>query len=671
MPGYFFSEIFQIREKITFLEHQLLSYFIGIGFIGGIWLLTINLPINNRILIEISLIDAFATSNLLLYRKKSIGVSTNVLTLYGLGIVFLFYIGIWIVLYPDHLHIITDISDHYSLAISLGFNPSTLSDFDYIIETAFESAFISISLDSIKMNMYALLSLNFFIPISVFTAAKRIFGKEKENYAMISTFFFTLLNPIWGGLLTLISYNYTRFIFPDLSFMSIIDRLNFFTQDSFLYSIIGLWTLPNFVDLVLLFFIVAFVLNKEVSLVNITFMMVFLSTLLFLIHIPEGIIFSGFLAVYSFFFMKKNKKTKYILIGHIIGNIIAFFTFFLLDFLPIFPLFDLNLALKLGLLLPLCISTSAFLFIMIFHRFDFFKERILNHAIIGLSGIFIILFGIATVIKTIELFSIDYYQDPINTDTFSNVPWYNYSLLGLNLLLTLIAIFIVGYTKDKNIPRFLITSFYTSFFLGKLIEFINQNYYWTRYNEKRFVQFISMIGALLIPFVFEKLFLVMNKFKSIKIKIGLKVIVIFFVVISNFLFVPLVVYTRQNLANSHYSLSESEWEGIEQCENLVRMNPKVGFFALTERGKDYLVYTGNQEVIAHNQIDNRNKTLAEFKYYLTNNFETDYIYVLILYKSDREYFQSLGCDLRYFLNNSSVYFENLEVRIIGPICQKC
>ncbi|RLI65187.1 MAG: hypothetical protein DRO88_05255, partial [Promethearchaeia archaeon] len=160
-----------------------------------------------------------------------------------------------------------------------------------------------------------------------------------------------------------------------------------------------------------------------------------------------------------------------------------------------------------------------------------------------------------------------------------------------------------------------------------------------------------------------------NSINRPTIRFTAKALTIFVLVNSSFLFIPVAVDTRYKFCTSVYSLKDNEWDGIEQIENIISQNPyDTGIFCLTLRGSDYLLYAGSPEIIVHNKIANRNKTLAEFQFYCENKFESNLIYVFILKFSDDPYYVSLKPDLRAFLEqNCSIYFENSGVKIIGPI----
>jgi hypothetical protein len=158
-----------------------------------------------------------------------------------------------------------------------------------------------------------------------------------------------------------------------------------------------------------------------------------------------------------------------------------------------------------------------------------------------------------------------------------------------------------------------------------------------------------------------------EKIKSYHTQLFVKLGLIFIIVNSTFLFIPIVIDTRHRYANSVYSLKVGEWEGLEHLEDLVRSNPQVGIYCLTERGEDYLPYTGSPDSLAYSLVSDGSKTYSDFKHNANLTFGSKDVYVFIINYSDERYLLSFKDDLLTFLSESPVYFKNDDSQIIGPL----
>ncbi|MCF2141374.1 MAG: hypothetical protein K9W44_15050 [Candidatus Lokiarchaeota archaeon] len=723
VPGTFFIDISGFcKKRLSLLERMLLSYFIGIIFYGISWLILSMWDISQKEVIL--LIGTVLLSVINTFRNKKVKdnyrVHFNLGVLLGMGLVIFFYIVCWIILYPEHLYIETDISRHYKWAQVIAKCPQNLNKFYYILENSFQSYFISISNGTIKGNMLAYLSLILFLPISVLAASMRVFPK-KPYLQILTVFFFTILNAVWGSLINFINYYLVTGKLHEISYLAIIRVLNMNTENSFSFSLIGLWNIPNFTNITAIFLILAIIFNqnrnqnynsellshnyqhihnqtqqKNLSKYNQIFLITFMGTLMFLTHIAEAVIFSGIIAVYGIF-NYKAERSWILQISFMISSVFSALFFIFLFLSSRFPLFSFSSHL-FPILLAICLSFFAlslsFLCNVILNMIDHhisltIKSEIQNKIIISISLSVIIYLLIAWGFRLYKFFNIDYYEQ-MNANysyNFGQVNWYDIALLGTKLFLALSAILIIANTslknlkkdsnnkstnENKNFPeyfRFFVLMIFLAYIFGKIITWINFNLYKTTYFESRFVQFIVIPSAFLAPITIQYLKSKTDLISNQKIRSISKTLIIFFLINSTFLFIPIVVDTRYRFTQSVYALKDDEWEGIEQMDNIISQNPtNTGVFCLTLRGADYLLYTGSPEIIIHNQISNRNKTLDEFQYYCQNVFKSDIIYVFILKFSDNPYYISLKQDLRMFLEqNCTVYFENSGTLIIGPI----
>jgi hypothetical protein len=669
VPGFFLIGLTKLNTKMTLLEQFLLSYMIGILFYGFLWLSCIYLNIQNGSIILLTLTLVLSICNVIIYRDSKKILNSSKIELYGIGIVLLFYVFAWLILYPDHLRIISDISLRYSEALTLANSPEKLRRFFYLLQTAFDSFFYSISMSSIQQNLLTQLMLLVFFPLSVMAAAKRIFPGEPYK-VVISVFFFTVLNAVWGSLLNLVNLLIAVEVNSSLTIIQAINYLNTYTQYSFIYSVMALWMIPNFVNLIAIFALIAFVFNKEISKSQLFVIVSILSSILYLTHIAEGVIIAALIS--SYYLIQKDKGRKNggrpqaILLAFLLSNGIALAIFYSTYLFGLFPSLFLSNNLYIALWVSF-LGLSASLIIGEFLKNIHIVSKEYVHLIsIMIAILTLALFFISLSGRIVEFMNLNYDLEQIGWDS-GRVEWYNYSLLGTKLVLALIAIIIISKNRESQKVNLFVYGLIFAIAFGNFLTFFNTTIYSSSYTEKRLSQFIGISIPFLIPFFFGEMKRQIEKIKSYHTQLFVKLGLIFIIVNSTFLFIPIVIDTRHRYANSVYSLKVGEWEGLEHLEDLVRSNPQVGIYCLTERGEDYLPYTGSPDSLAYSLVSDGSKTYSDFKHNANLTFGSKDVYVFIINYSDERYLLSFKDDLLTFLSESPVYFKNDDSQIIGPL----
>jgi hypothetical protein len=665
-PGLFFLKLFNWNKYFTFLERIILSYFVGTGVIGFLWLFSVKINLLFRKWGILLLLLTFSLINVKTYWNEKHEVNVNRRNFLGLSLIFAFYLVSYIILYPDHIHIITDISRHYEWSLFLAQSPTSLPTLNYILETAFESCFLALSTGSIAQNLVIFLLLNLFLPITVFTAAKRVLSNHQEKLAVIVAFFFTSLNSVWGGGIALVKYILVKIANPNLSLIEMLNELNIFSQDGLLYSVIGLWNIPNWVNLAVIFFLLGLYKNDKVSQRDLFYITSFLYILLFLIHLPEGVIVSGILSIGFLFIQDESKKLRSCVLAGITASVFAIGAFYIIHILNFFPLFSFNLLLRISLFL----SLGALIISLLGHNLSakflpkLWREPNKVNRLLALITMFLFIFAL---IRKIQLMIT---PNDLGDLVSGEVPWYNYSLLGINFTIALIGIFFYSKDEDGNVGGFLIYNFYIALIFGKIITLINKSIIYVHYFEDRLVQFYCISMAFFASLGLASISSQLTRSKYQSVSRILQVAFIAIIVGLNFSFGAVTVEARFLMANSQYSLRDSEWHGIEQYENLFWENPNIGTVVFTDRAYECLVYTGAKSILRYNYIPNRNKTLEEFNYYSHSKLSGEEFYVFILHLSDDPYYNSLKPNFQEYLQSLPVYFSNRGILILGPIIQE-
>jgi len=550
------------------------------------------------------------------------------------------------------------------MALTFSYDPSSLSNFHYILLTSFDSLFYFISNGSIKMNLLSQLSLILLIPLSIFAASKRIFNQDSAK-VIISVLSFTILNAIWGSGINFINYIYATNLNSGVSPFTIRNILNFYTQNSFIHSLIGLWAIPNFLNFIAIFTIFAILFNKSLRTYQILAILTVISTFMFLTHIAEGVIISCLFG--SFYIFKRDQHLRKAIISCLIGNMISIMIYYVLYKSRFFTSFTSPESILLALVITSIFLIFSLLIRTLLNKIPIFnpslktEEKIIMYvSLVSLIGLIFL-----TIVRIIHFYFIDYSTLIIRAAT-GEVFWYNYSLLGIKLFLSLFGIYKIYRNRQGRIKPIFVYTIFFSIIFGKLLTFVNSNFYTTQNQENRIIVFICIAITFILPPVLEEIKKKIDNLNNSKIRSGIKISFLFILINSSFLFVPLVIDTRYKYANSRYSLTEEEWDGIEVLENLYRSDPNISVFCVTERGQDYLCYAGFPNSIAHPQTP-RNKTYQAFEDYCEIYLDSEKIYVLFLRMSDDVYFQTLSDELQNYLLDSPRYYATEGVLIIGPL----
>lgn len=499
-----------IAKYFSALEKYVLAFIVSFTFCAVLTLTLMGIGEDTRAVIMSSV---FLLLGLLSLRKhkKTIGYSyhqrslSRSIDIIPILLAIAFYVVFFVIIYPDAALLPTsDVSRHINDSLVLSRSPELYTGNLYMFFHAFEGGYYVLS--GLNQPVYVILSslafLNVFLPLSIYTLAKRFLSDIDQRIPALSLLLYCFasgLSFIYYTELNLISYGGDRpeygVIAQAVAEKSYFGIINFLQPFHFFVPI----------SVSIITFSMVLLLLRNFSIPRITFIFIFGSLLIsmYFVHVVEPVVFVLFLSVYSFFF--KSKKLR--IFDALISSLIAFSVISL--FLIIAP-FIFSSELKIGnprdnllfliKIAPLFLVSGCLLWRwkaiprlnMNYTKFQIYKKL---HQILSYTLIIAYLVGIILWVFMEELKTSPFYFE------IGAVPWFLYPvMLGIVGLLALLGIKMLTSQDLKHDGIILlVVAIGFSFFLGKLVTYINANFIDVAYWEKRFLMLIFLFSSLLAP----------------------------------------------------------------------------------------------------------------------------------------------------------------------------
>jgi hypothetical protein len=510
LSGYALLNIFKIIKALSKLEILLLSFVLSFIFSGFATLALLNLDEQTRSIIMPLFYVIIGTISLLRNKKEdSRGNTENQkhhsfsrkIDALAITLSILFYLIFFCSVYPNFsLLAASDISRHYNYSIVLSRTPDLYTQFSYILFHAFYVSFYTLSglhqpLTSIQS---ILVSLNVFLPIFVYTLAKRFLENLDRRIPGLSVIFYSVLS------------NFSFIYFTQLKLMNAgsteIQMLQVSAAEKTFNGTINFlqpfaWFVPLSVSFMM--FIMAFMLLKVQDIPKSKFVPLFSIIIfaMYLTHVTEAIVFVVSIAIYSFISKSTTLRLYDALLSSLIGFLSAAAFFGIRSFFWISDLSSVNIDFKavLAVVIPILLIGTSLLWraklgykIELYPKFRF-GGRFYFFLSVALTAVY--LFGYIA-----WFFSEDFRTSSIYT--VGAVPWFIYPLmLGITGLLAILSIRYLNEILPNSSVSLLLAVILIMFIFGRFITFLNFNlsYLASGYWEKRFLVFLFMFLSLLAP----------------------------------------------------------------------------------------------------------------------------------------------------------------------------
>ena len=493
LSGYVLLRIFRLSVYFSRLEIAVLSFLLSFIFSGLSTLSFLFVDEITRSIIMPVLFILLGAGSIVLsrYRRTRSNDGTEIrrprslcsgIDVLSLATCIIFYMTFFYLIYPAAaVEPSTDSSRHYSYSITLSRTPDVYAGnvlvagdvstgYGYLLFHAFQAALHNLSgLDQTVTHFQTIqIGLNIFIPLSIYTLAKRFFGNLDKRIPALSTLFYTVFSNftfIYFAQLKLLDFGNTEFqlLSTDVAeksysgIVNFIQPFHFFTPLSVAYML----------------FILAFLLLRVPDLPRFRFIG-FYSVLIFAMyytHLPEAVLFVFFIATFSFFY--KNCKPLRIngaLVSLLIGSTLAgiFFAYASIGWKSEFRDIRISTAGILSMMLPLLVVLSTLLwrqkvlpYIKFFEKVSDFFARTKVLLAISISLVTVFLFGLLMWLVIVDFKTSRVLEIGV-------MPWFIYPLiLGMVGLLALLSIRYVRELFAQRRLCYSLVGYFIFFYNGK------------------------------------------------------------------------------------------------------------------------------------------------------------------------------------------------------------
>jgi len=505
LPGYALLNICGLSHHFTRLEGILLSYIFSYMFTGLAVLVL--LPVDGGfrgtivLLSYIGLGVASALKHLIRPSTFRQGSLTRGIDILALLLSTILYALSFYFIYPGFALLPgTDISRHYSFSIVLWRSPELYSAYSYFLAHLHEAAFLNLSKAPLATIQTMLVLLNLMMPLAFYTMAKSYLEDVDRRLPAISTIFYSTFSGFAWIYLTRLKLDGVQG-----SILSLLGKVNDVAYNGAMYLAQPfLWYVPLSFSFTI--FIVQLMLLKKLDINQRQFMATFSLLLMasYMVHITEAVILSLFLSFYAFFSRSRELRLDDALKASIIGFafLSMLYTVLQYGFAVI-----MNFPLTTTLFLPMAILAFTYVFRRLVVRDKLLRflsklavKPLIRTTLYAISYVYAL--GLLLWIVGVPSFHTWMVVD------IGSIPWFIYPvLLGVIGLLMLVSLHYLIQDSGKGwllMPFIALIIF--SFVFGKLLTFINLNFFYAGYWEKRLTAYFYLASAIIAPIAVVKFF---------------------------------------------------------------------------------------------------------------------------------------------------------------------
>lgn len=578
-PGYALLNIFGASRHFSKMEIGVLSFVVSYAFTGFLTLalLFVYQDIRTMILLSVFL----GLSFFFVAKRRELGEAQTpprqeslVRRIDSLALVLIIglYALYFSLLYPNMVLLPVDSVQHYGSSIVLWRSPELYTQFVYFLSHLHESAFIHLANAPETIVQTGLVTLNFIMPFTFYAMAKSYLQGIDKRLPAISTVFFSTFSGL--GWVYLAKLKLDGSVGSELNLLSLVNDK---TYNNALYVPQPfLWYVPLSVSFIIV--MVEFLLLRKLEIGKKSFLLIFslLTVTSCLTHVTEAVLFSFFLCFFAFFSRSKAFRIDDALLGSIIG-------FAFIDFFYAILEFPFDKASGFSVTIPLLI-TGVLAGVYLYRRLTFSRikiaflsklnTRILSKvAIVGVALLFFL--GLLTWSAVIPVF---------HTDALifvGSVPWFFWPIvLGVVGFLSILSLHFFSENLEirQMIILFVVLVIFSLLF-GRILTFVNVNFNYVGYWEKRFTTYLLLGCCILAPIAFVKIYSSLGRrLKGCSRKI-VAAFLIGIVVFSGIQSTFMVIEQWTLLTDQKNLPSEQELKALNAMQDFFQQDPQA--FGLT------------------------------------------------------------------------------------------
>ena len=583
IAGHLLLRLFTIERYVTRLENILLSFLASFILTGITTMLFIWVNEALRPLIILGIFVAIGFASLL--RRSNYANSTRSLSknidIIALCLPIAFYIIFFVNIYPEFNLIPTsDVSRHYAYSTILSRTPDLYTQFSYVLFHSFEATLNSISgLQNAEDFLTAFATLNLFFPIAVYALAKRYLETLDKRIPALATIVYTLFSNF--------SFIYFAYLQLGGNGATTVQMLNQTGEKALNGSIYFVQPFPFLVPLSIsiIMYMAGFLLLRERQMPRHLFVPLFTAIVVAMVltHASEAVIFAGLLIVFA---MISNNNKSFRLNDALLSLAAAFgiATFFELIIFVAWPrglripgidYFQVGLPMGVALLSLLVWKMRASLAKGLHTRENYTSglpklpqpTRLFRPSAMSILRI--------ALVAAYGFSMMAWFFGDFKTSTVSEtgqVPWFLYPIvLGVPGLLVILGL------KDREIlanpsVRLMVTGIVVLLVTGRILSFLNINFFVTGYWEKRFLVELFIFISLLAPIALIRF---ADSIRNRKLLVREAVLM---TVVSTIVFFG---FSSMELQSEYWSLvtgpntiSNTELNAINQLKQILQKDPR-------------------------------------------------------------------------------------------------
>ena len=494
-----------------------------------------------------------------------------------------FYVILYAFLFPKFATSIhTDGSGLYRLSVILPRAPGLFYAMDYVLLLLFQSSVLFLSKADMISSQIAIGFLPLMLIPACYVMMKEYLEHVDIHLPSLSTLFWTIFG---SGLFGWLYYLQLQLSSNNLSVFSLLSITASYTYYSTMYGIFG-FTFVGYIISFTAMFIAIFLLKRfDIPKFKFYFLFSSLIIIMFLSHVTEAVVITFFLILWGII----SSNNSSIRIGDAIkSSLIAFIiiiTFYVIasQIFTVFWTFQIITSLLAPTLsLAITIVYRRTNKLRIYYALNNIGQKIKNVKY-KTTIIFLFIYILSSLTCLLSL-------GTFNTGQLGgmwNVPWFCYPLvLGLNGLLAIIAsIFISRNEQAFKSYHFFIAFMLYSLIFGRVLSFINLNFFSTGYWESRFIYYMAISAAAMAPIpVIKFVSYIRNSFQKSTFRILLTVFLIGIIVASGALttFLNIEYWSISSTVNQPDSV---EMNATDAYREICATDPYAGSFTITPQSQ--------------------------------------------------------------------------------------
>ena len=582
LSGYALLNIFGLTRYLSRIENVVLSYILSYAFTSFATLAF--LPINEsaRTVIMLSSFIGLGLISAIKHRRHN---TTLLSRSFAKKIDFLvlllamaFYALSFYFMYPGFSLLPgTDISRHYASSVVLWRTPELSIDISYLLAHLHESAFISISNAPVTFVQTALVTLNLMMPLAFYAMAKSYLENVDARLPAISTMFYSTFSGFaWVYLAKLKLEGVSG------SELSLLSMVNDKTYNGAMYLAQPcMWYVPLSASFTIL--IIQFMLLRKLDIGKKHFIALFslLTVASYLTHVTEAVIFSLFLSFYALFSRSEDVRLDDGVLATIVGFVLVDIFYAILPYVS-----EKSLSFSITTLL---LPTTILIIVYAYRRLTaqgklaaFLSKltvKLLMKPLLYITA-FIYFLGLVVWIGSVPSFHTWAIID------VGSIPWFIYPVfLGIIGILTVVSIyyFLEDFEARKLLMPFVALIVFSLLF-GRILTFVNVNFFYIGYWEKRFTSYFFLASAVIAPFVMVKAAENIKTYRN-KVKSTLVIAALISIVVTYGLQSFFMVAEYWNITSATYRPSEEELQAISFLSNVLQQDKYA--YTITLTGRSY------------------------------------------------------------------------------------